>query len=118
LIHLTGWASDWDTTAPTLVAFWTEDHFNSTGPTQPFDPPQLFNPPHWWGPVFADQPRPDVDAAFHRGANVGFDSTVNFGNIVDTSEIAYVTVCVVALNDGRGDNTILGCLNVSGGAPG
>jgi hypothetical protein len=104
-IHLTGWASDWDITAPIKVAFWTEDPA-----TVPYITPQ------WQETVLADQPRPDVDAAFHRGANFGFDTTVTYGD--PGLFPAYETVCVVALNVGPGDNTILGCRDVRPGVPG
>jgi len=63
---------------------------------------------HWSGPVLANQPRPDVEAAFHRGANFGFDATVDLAS----NAAGTYTVCAVALNVGPGDHTILGCRSI------
>ena len=59
---------------------------------------------HWSGPVLANQARPEVDAAYHRGANFGFDTTVDLGS----NEAGTYTVCAVALNVGQGEHSILG----------
>lgn len=87
-----GWAADRDTRSPLKVAF------NVNGQ---------------WSPVvvLAERPRSDVQAMFRRGANYGFD--VNVG----TARSGGNTVCAVALNVGRGENSILGCKDVTRSSP-
>ena len=82
-VRVQGWASDWNTLNPIKVVFLV------TG--------------EWVKQIFtADTSRPDVDRKYARGANFGFDETLVVPN-------GAVTVCAVALNIGRGEDTILGC---------
>jgi len=82
-INVVGWALDSDTTAPIEVHVYINNKFA--------------------GGAAANQNRPDVDAAYHKGANHGFNFRVpNTGG----------TVCVFALNFGGGTNPRLGCKNV------
>ena len=83
VVRVQGWASDWNTTAPIRVAFLRNGAWVS-------------------GFFTADRPRSDVDAAFGRGAAFGFDETI-------PAPPGPVTICVSAINVGRGDNTFLGC---------
>jgi hypothetical protein len=87
-VRVQGWASDWDTRAPIqiVVARTSGDGDSVT----------------WLGGQVADVPRPDVDAAFGRGAGFGFDLEVPV--VVDEQ-----LVCVGALNVARGTNTLIGC---------
>ena len=74
------------------------------------DHPIIWFPSGLESPVLASQPRPDVDAVFHRGANVGFSYEMMFL----FTEAHTATICAVALNAaGRGDNSLLGCQQVS-----
>jgi hypothetical protein len=100
-----GWASDWDTTEPIRVRVWVSGHNNSDGtPIGPF----------WFGPYTANTARPDIDAAYHRGANFGFSVGTPLPSNAANPAHPLITVgeyhvCVVALNVGPGDNTVLGC---------
>ena len=87
-MQVEGWASDWDTREPIqiVVARTSGDGDSVT----------------WLGGQVADVPRPDVDAAFGRGADFGFDLEVPI--VVDEQ-----VVCVGALNVARGTNTLIGC---------
>ena len=88
-VRVQGWASDWDTTAPIKVVFLAV-HKDGTS--------------RWYDGTFdANKPRPDVAAAYGRGANYGFDQTLGF------AWESVTTICVSALNVGPGDNTFLGC---------
>jgi hypothetical protein len=82
-IRVQGWASDWNTLNPIKVVFWVNGEWVK----------QIFT---------ADTSRPDVDRKYARGANFGFDETLSV-------PAGAVTVCAVALNVGRGEDTILGC---------
>ncbi|WP_131768889.1 hypothetical protein [Candidatus Protofrankia californiensis] len=53
----------------------------------------------------ADVSRPDVDNAFHRGVNHGFDFIVPVG-------AGTHTVCAYGINFGGGNNPQLGCRSV------
>ena len=92
-VRVVGWASDWNTTEPISVAFWVM---------------QPNGRQHWFGPVLANRPRPDIDAAYRRGANFGFDSNVDLGS----NAAGTYMVCAVAINVGPGEPTILGCRSV------
>lgn len=87
-ILVLGWASDWDTTAPIQV-------FVLAGGA-------------WYGPFVANVSRPDVDQAFGRGANYGFEATV----FLPVAPVSGASVCVSAINVGPGENTLLGCPEV------
>lgn len=54
----------------------------------------------------ADLSRPDVAAAFGRGAAHGFDTTL-------AAPVGRNRICVYAINDGVGDNTLLACKEVT-----
>ena len=55
----------------------------------------------WFKGVFdANKPRADVGAAFGRGSNFGFDETISV-------PAGKTTVCVVAINVGPGENSLL-----------
>lgn len=81
VVRIAGWASDWDTTAPIKVVFMV----NGTWVKGVFD---------------ANKPRADVGAAFGRGNDFGFDETI-------PAPAGKVTVCVVALNVGPGEDSLL-----------
>jgi hypothetical protein len=81
-LRVQGWASDWDTRNPIKVSFLIGGE--------------------WVRTVEANKPRPDVDAAFGRGANFGYDETF----VLPAGDTA---VCVTALNVGPGFNSLLGC---------
>lgn len=82
-VRVQGWTSDWNTLNPIDVVVM----INGV-----------------WAPgVFtANLPRTDVAARYGRGANFGYDVTL-------PAVAGALSVCVVALNVGRGQNTILGC---------
>ncbi|HEY3438908.1 MAG TPA: hypothetical protein VGK35_14580 [Actinotalea sp.] len=84
-ITTTGWAMDPDTTAPISVQMSVD------AATQTF---------------LADGPRPDVDAAFHNGANHGFTATM-------PAQPGTHTVCLTALKPPPGENRSLGCRSVT-----
>ena len=88
-VRVQGWTSDWDTTAPIKVAFLV---VYKGGASEWY----------WRGAFDANKSRPDVAAAYGRGANFGFDE-----EIVVTGPVS--DICVSALNVGPGDNTFLGC---------
>ena len=88
-VRVQGWASDWDTTTPIKVVFLAV-HKDGTS--------------RWYSGTFdANKPRPDVAAAYGRGANYGFDETLSF------AWESVTNICVSTLNVGPGDNTFLGC---------
>ncbi len=88
-VRVQGWASDWNTLNPIKVVFMVNGE--------------------WVKQVFtADTSRPDLDRKYSRGANFGFDQTL-------TVPAGAVTVCAVALNVGRGEDTILGCAAAESG---
>jgi hypothetical protein len=79
--RLWGWVVDPDTTAPVTVAL------NVNGQ---------------WTSAVASMNRPDVDQAFHRGPNHGFDVTMNLA--------ADDQMCVFWVNAaGAGSNQLVGC---------
>jgi len=82
-VRVQGWTSDWNTLNPIDVVVM----INGV-----------------WAPgVFtANLPRTDVAARYGRGANFGYDVTL-------PAAAGALSVCVVALNVGPGQNTILGC---------
>ncbi|MEI7888134.1 MAG: hypothetical protein WCJ04_12145, partial [Actinomycetes bacterium] len=82
-VRVQGWASDWNTLNPIKVVFLVNGEWVK----------QIFT---------ADTSRPDVDRKYARGANFGFDETLSV-------PAGAVSVCAVALNVGRGEDTILGC---------
>ena len=86
-VRIQGWTSDWNTTDPISVVVWLNGMLQN-------------------GVFVADKPRPDVDAAFGRGSNYGFDERLN-------APVGPVTVCVSAVNVGPGDNSLLGCRTAS-----
>ena len=65
-----------------------------------------------WAPgaFTANLPRTDVAARYGRGANFGYDVTL-------PAPAGALSVCVVALNVGRGQNTILGCNTTTATTP-
>ncbi len=88
LVRVKGWAWDWDSDYPVQVAY----AIRKDGRTE------------WVGPYWNDDPRPDVQAAFGRGAKSGFDVRV------DILSPGRATICAVALNTiGPGENSVLGC---------
>lgn len=100
-VWVNGWASDWDTADPIMVMLAIIQNGKISWGWRVL--PLLADTP---GNVFpANLPRPDVDAAFGRGANFGFDA-----NII--ARPGSSTICAVALNVGPGDNTVLGCRTV------
>ena len=91
-VRVQGWASDWNTLNPIKVVFMVNGQ--------------------WVKQVFtADTSRPDLDRKYSRGADFGFDETLSV-------PAGAVTVCAVALNVGRGEDTILGCLTAESGRSG
>lgn len=82
-VRVQGWTSDWDT-------------------RNPIDIVVLINGVWAPGAFTANLPRTDVAARYGRGANFGYDVTL-------PAVAGALSVCVVALNVGRGQNTILGC---------
>ena len=90
-VRVQGWTSDWDTRNPIDIVVM----INGV-----------------WAPgVFtANLPRTDVAARYGRGANFGYDVTL-------PAPAGALSVCVVALNVGRGDNTILGCATTTATTP-
>lgn len=90
-VRVQGWTSDWDT-------------------RNPIDIVVLIN--GVWAPgVFtANLPRTDVAARYGRGANFGYDVTL-------PAPAGALSVCVVALNVLRGQNTILGCATTTATTP-
>ncbi len=80
-ITVTGWALDPDTTDRSMVSIYVD----SAGVT-----------------IWADQPRPDVDAVYHLGPNHGFST------LVPASPGPH-TVCTFSLSVGPGNNTLLDC---------
>ena len=89
-VRIKGWTSDWDTRNPIDVVFLINNV--------------------WTRGVTANLPRTDVAARYRRGANFGFDVTV-------PAPAGSLSVCVVALNVGRGQNTILGCSTTTATTP-
>lgn len=80
-VVISGWASDWDTLAPIKVVVMINGQ--------------------WVKGVFdANKARPDVGAAFGRGDNFGFHETI-------PAPAGKATVCVVALNVGAGEDSLL-----------
>ncbi|MEI7887363.1 MAG: pentapeptide repeat-containing protein [Actinomycetes bacterium] len=90
-VRVQGWTSDWNTLNPIDVVVM----INGV-----------------WAPgVFtANLPRTDVAARYGRGANFGYDVTL-------PAPAGALSVCVVALNVGRGENTILGCATTTATTP-
>lgn len=90
-VRVQGWTSDWNTRNPIDVVVM----INGV-----------------WAPgVFtANLPRTDVAARYGRGANFGYDVTL-------PAPAGALSVCVVALNVGRGENTVLGCVNATATTP-
>ena len=88
-VRVQGWASDWNTLNSIKVVFMVNGEWVK----------QIFT---------ADTSRPDLDRKYSRGANFGFDQTL-------TVPAGAVTVCAVALNVGRGENTLLGCAAAESG---
>jgi hypothetical protein len=82
-IMVTGWAIDPDTNGTIDVHVYVNGAFAAAGP--------------------ANQNRPDVDAAFHRGSNHGFNLFVPTGG---------GTVCVYGINQANGYNREIGCRHV------
>ncbi|MCE4025684.1 hypothetical protein LXM50_06835 [Microbacterium sp. Au-Mic1] len=81
-VQVSGWAIDPDTTAPIAVHFYID----GVGV-----------------PRMADQPRPDVGAAYpSAGAQHGFATMIPAGP-------SSHTVCAYAINDAPGNNPLLGC---------
>lgn len=81
VVEIDGWTSDWDTTSSIRIVVMINGQ--------------------WVKGVFdANKPRPDVDAAFGRGANFGFRETI-------PAPTGKATVCVVALNVGAGEDSLL-----------
>lgn len=94
-VRVRGWASDWDTREPIQVVL-ARTSATGSGSTVT-----------WLGGTVADVPRPDVDAAFGRGAGFGFDIEVPI-------VVQEQTVCVGALNVGPGTDTLIGCAPAAG----
>ena len=90
-VRVQGWTSDWNTLNPIDIVVM----INGV-----------------WAPgVFtANLPRTDVAARYGRGANFGYDVTL-------PAPAGALSVCVVALNVGRGQNTILGCNTTTATTP-
>ena len=90
-VRVQGWTSDWNTLNPIDIVVM----INGV-----------------WAPgVFtANLPRTDVAARYGRGANFGYDVTL-------PAPAGALSVCVVALNVGRGQNTILGCATTTATTP-
>ena len=90
-VRVQGWTSDWNTRNPIDVVVM----INGV-----------------WAPgVFtANLPRTDVAARYGRGANFGYDVTL-------PAPAGALSVCVVALNVGRGENTVLGCNTTTATSP-
>ena len=90
-VRVQGWTSDWNTLNPIDIVVM----INGV-----------------WAPgVFtANLPRTDVAARYGRGANFGYDVTL-------PAPAGALSVCVVALNVGRGENTILGCATTTATTP-
>ena len=90
-VRVEGWTSDWNTLNPINVVVMINGAWA----------PGVFN---------ANLSRTDVAARYGRGANFGFDVTLPV-------PAGPVSVCVVALNVGRGENTILGCVSTTATTP-
>ncbi|CAB4698379.1 MAG: PKD domain-containing protein [Actinobacteria bacterium] len=90
-VRIEGWTSDWDTLNPINVVFLINGAWA----------PGVFN---------ANLSRTDVDAWYRRGAYFGFDVTLPV-------PAGPVSVCVIALNVGPGQNTILGCVSTTATTP-
>jgi hypothetical protein len=83
-ITVTGWALDPDTSDRSMVAIYVDGAGVS---------------------VWADQPRADVDAVYHLGANHGFSTFV-------AANPGSHSVCTFSLSVGPGNNTLLDCRTV------
>lgn len=83
-IRVQGWASDWNTRESINVVF-------------------MVNGVWAMGFFKANTARPDLERKYSRGANFGFDE------ILRVPGVGLATVCAVAINVGRGENTLLGC---------
>ena len=90
-VRVQGWTSDWNT-------------------LNPIDIVVLINGVWAPGAFTANLPRTDVAARYGRGANFGYDVTL-------PAPAGALSVCVVALNVGRGQNTILGCNTTTATTP-
>ena len=90
-VRVQGWTSDWNT-------------------LNPIDVVVLINGVWAPGAFTANLPRTDVAARYGRGANFGYDVTL-------PAPAGALSVCVVALNVGRGQNTILGCNTTTATTP-
>jgi hypothetical protein len=88
-ITVGGWAIDPDTNAPIQVQVQVGGNSAT---------------------VLADQPRPDVDAAFHQGPNHGFRTTI-------AAPAGIQRVLVYALNQGTGGNTLIADRTIEIGSP-
>lgn len=84
-VHVGGWALDPDTDQPIRVHVY----IGQNGVAQT-----------------ANLSRPDVASAFGKGASHGFDATL-------PAPVGKNQVCVYAINDGVGDNTLLSCREVT-----
>lgn len=85
-VQVGGWALDPDVTGPIAVHVYV-DGKATLG-------------------VTAAGPRPDVEAAFHRGTNHGFDATLHASNGTHS-------VCLYAIDSNGGTNVLLGCRTVT-----
>lgn len=88
-IRVAGWALDPDTTGPVTLHVYFRDALTA---------------------ITANLSRPDVGAAFGKGDNHGFDSTL-------PASPGDHQVCVYAINQPVGINQLIGCRNVRVGNP-
>ena len=86
-VRVRGWASDWNTRKPINVVF-------------------MVNGVWVMGFFRANTARPDLERKYSRGANFGFDEILRV-------PAGPATICAVAINVGRGENTMLGCASAN-----